>query len=399
MEKSDTVLMPGGVRDLLPGEAHRKRELENKLLKLIISWGYQEVVTPTFEYYEVLAPALGDMLHNQLYRFIDEHGQITVVRPDMTTPIARLVSARLRDQELPLRFCYTANIFRRENHAGRQREFYQAGVELIGAAGPDADGEVISLAAESLKLAGIDDFRITVGHVDVLAGILKGAGFSAAQQEEAKIALSRKDIVAWDRLVAGSQLSGERKRVFASLPYLHGGVEVLQEMDELIMDEPARRGLNILRHVWEILSYYGFRHQVCIDLTLLRGLGYYTGLVFECYVNGVGYPICGGGRYDELLAKFGFPCPATGFALTIDRILDALDNQSLSYHKQTPDFFIIGADMGEVVKKARELRQDGFIVEVDLTERPRQEAIAYASRKGIPHILVLDNLEKVERVK
>lgn len=148
--------------------------------------------------------------------------------------------------------------------------------------------------------------------------------------------------------------------------------------------------------MWKILSYYGFRDQVCIDLTLLRGLGYYTGLVFECYVQGVGYPVCGGGRYDELLAKFGFPCPATGFALTIDRVLDALDKQSPSYDDQIPDYFITGSDMGEVVKKARELRQDGFIVEVDLTERPRREAIAYASRKGIPHILVMDHDEKVE---
>lgn len=216
--------MPGGVRDLLPAEARRKRELENNLLRLIRSWGYQEVVTPTFEYYEVLATALDDMLHNQLYRFIDEHGQITVLRPDMTTPIARLVSARLRDQEFPLRFCYTANIFRRENHAGRQREFYQAGVELIGAAGPDADAEVISLAAESMKLAGVGDFTITVGHVDVLTGILKGAGYSAAEQEQAKVALSKKDIVAWDKLVEGSQLTGKYKKALASLPYLHGGI-------------------------------------------------------------------------------------------------------------------------------------------------------------------------------
>ena len=195
MEYSGTVLMPGGVRDLLPGEAHCKRELENNLLQLFRTWGYQEVVTPTFEYYEVLAPALGDLLHDQLYRFIDDRGQVMVLRPDMTTPIARLVSTRLQDQELPMRLCYAANVFRRESHAGRQREFYQAGVELLGAEGPDADAEIIGLAAEALKLAGVKDFRITVGHVDVLQGLLKGAGFSAAEQQQAEIALSKKDLV------------------------------------------------------------------------------------------------------------------------------------------------------------------------------------------------------------
>jgi ATP phosphoribosyltransferase regulatory subunit len=398
MENSGTVLMPGGVRDLLPGEARRKRHLEDKLLRLFSSWGYQEVVTPTFEYYEVLAPALGDMLHNQLYRFIDDRGQIMVLRPDMTTPIARLVSTRLQDQEFPQRFCYLANVYRRESHAGRQREYYQTGVELVGAAGPDADAEVISLAAEALKLAGVEDFRITVGHVDVLAGVLKGAGFSAAEQEQAKIALSKKDLVTWEGLVAGAQLSGDKKKAVAALPYLHGGLEVFGQLEGLIQDEPAKRGLASLRRVWKILSDHGFCEQVNIDPTLLRVLGYYKGLVFECYAEGVGYPLCGGGRYDELLAKFGYPCPATGFALTMDRVLDALEKQALPFDEQTPDYFITGDNIDEVVKKARELRANGFIVEVDLSERPRQEAIACASRKGIPFILVMENSEeKVER--
>lgn len=390
MDNSGTVLMPGGVRDLLSGEARQKRELENNLLKLFQLWGYQEVVTPTFEYYDVLAPALGGLLPDQLYRFIDDRGQITVMRPDMTTPIARLVSARLIDKEFPQRLCYAANVFRRESHTGRQREYYQAGVELLGAAGPDADAEVISLAAESMKLAGVREFQITVGHVDVLAGVLQGAGFSAKEHEQAEIALSKKDLVTWEGLVANSHLSPERKEAFASLPYMHGGVEVLNQLAGLIQDEPAKKGLASLCRVWEILSDYGFCDQVKIDLTLLRGLGYYTGLVFECYVNGVGYPVCGGGRYDELLAKFGYPCPATGFALTIDRVLEALDKQFPSLIDQIPDYFITGDDMVEVTGKAKELRENGFIVEIDIMERSRDESISYASRKGIPHILVME---------
>ncbi|MGI6405623.1 MAG: ATP phosphoribosyltransferase regulatory subunit [Syntrophaceticus sp.] len=390
MDNSGTVLMPGGVRDLLSGEARQKRELENNLLELFQLWGYQEVVTPTFEYYDVLAPALGDLLPDQLYRFIDDQGRITVLRPDMTTPIARLVSARLIDKEFPQRLCYAANVFRRESHSGRQREYYQAGVELLGAAGPDADAEVISLAAESMKLAGVKEFQITVGHVDVLAGVLQGAGFSTKERKQAEIALSKKDLVTWEGLVADSHLSPERKDAFASLPYMHGGVEVLNQLAGLIQDEPAQKGLASLCRVWEILSDYGFREQVKIDLTLLRGLGYYTGLVFECYVNGVGYPVCGGGRYDQLLANFGYPCPATGFALTIDRVMEVLDKQFPSFMEQIPDYFITGDDMGEVAGKAKELREKGFIVEVDITEQPREKSISYASRKGIPHILVME---------
>ncbi|MGB9793260.1 MAG: ATP phosphoribosyltransferase regulatory subunit, partial [Thermacetogeniaceae bacterium] len=176
MENSGMVLMPGDVKDMLPAEAKRKRELETRLLGLFESYGYQEVVTPTFEFYEMLEPALDRGMREHLFRFIDEQGRIIVLRPDMTTPIARLISTRLRDRELPMRFCYVANIFRRENHAGRQREFYQAGVELVGGSGAEADAEVISLACEALKLAGVRSFQISVGHVEVLEGVLAEAG-------------------------------------------------------------------------------------------------------------------------------------------------------------------------------------------------------------------------------
>lgn len=389
MENSGMVLMPGGVRDMLPAEARRKRELEGRLLTLFESYGYQEVVTPTFEFYEVLEPALDKGMHEQLYRFIDDRGRIMVLRPDMTTPIARLVSTRLRDRDLPMRFCYVANIFRRENHAGRQREFYQAGVELLGAAGAEADAEVISLACEALRLAGIKNFQITVGHVEVLAGALTGAGLTEAEREKAKLALSNKDLVTWQNLIANSHISREHKESLADLPYLHGGIEMLSRIEGLISHPGAREGVVRLHKVWEILASYGFRKQVCIDLTLLRGLGYYTGIVFEGYTPGVGYPLCGGGRYDGLLAKFGFNCPATGFALGIERIMAALEKEELPA-EQVPDYYITGTDLKEVIRRARALRETGCSVEIDVSGLPQEESIAYASRRGIPHILVVE---------
>lgn len=389
MENSGMVLMPGGVRDLLPGEARRKRELEAGLLRLFEAWGYREVITPTFEFYEVLAPALGEMLHDQLYRFIDDRGRIMVLRPDMTTPIARLVSTRLREQPLPLRLCYVANVFRRENHAGQQREFYQAGVELLGAPGPEADAEVIGLAGEALKLAGIKDFRITLGQVEVLTGVLAGAGFSAPDLEQAKLALSKKDLVTWEQLVASSPLAPDRKEALTALPSLRGGVEVLEAVEGLIRGGGAALGLAALRRVWERLADYGLQDQVDLDLTLLRGLTYYTGIVFEGYAPGVGYPLCGGGRYDKLLARFGFPCPATGFALNIERVLAAREKDA-AFHEQAPDYFITGGDPREIVKKARALRQEGNTVEIEVAGLPLEESIAYASRKGVPQILVLE---------
>lgn len=389
MENYGTVLMPGGVRDMLPAEARQKRELENRLLMLFESYGYQEVVTPTFEYYEMLEPALDREMHERLFRFIDERGRIMVLRPDMTTPIARLVSTRLRDRELPMRFCYVANIFRRENHAGRQREFYQAGVELVGGVGAEADAEVISLACEALRLAGVKEFQITIGHVEVLAGVLAEAGLKEAEREEARLALSNKDLVAWQNLIAGSGISHDYREALMDLPYLHGGIETLSLIEGLISHPLAQEGIVRLRKVWEILGNYGFAEHVCIDLTLLRGLGYYTGIVFEGYTPGVGYPLCGGGRYDGLLAKFGVDCPATGFALGIERIMSALEKEGLP-QEQVPEYYITGSDHKEVIRRARMLRGSGYRVEIDVSGLPQEKAIAFASRRGIPHILVVE---------
>lgn len=389
MENSGTVLMPGGVRDLLPAEARCKRELENRLLGLFASWGYQEVVTPTFEYYEVLAPAMGTLLHDRLYRFIDDRGQIMLLRPDMTTPIARLVSTRLKDQQFPQRFCYVTNVFRRDNQAGQQREYYQAGVELLGAASPEADAEALCLAGEALRLAGIGEFRLAVGQVDILSGVLEGSGFTGLEQERAKEALSRKDLVAWEQLVSAARLSSASQEIMAVLPYLHGSIEVLDRVAGLISDPRAQEGLEGLRRVWQILTGCGFREELYIDLTMLGGLGYYTGIVFEGYAPGVGYPLCGGGRYDDLLSKFSFSCPATGFALGIERIMAALEKQGLP-EDGVPDYFLIDADSCRLFKKAKALRESGYGVEIAVNSLPVAEAIAYASRKGIPHIIVED---------
>lgn len=389
MENSGMVLMPGGVRDLLFGEARRKRELENSMLQLFKTWGYSEVTTPTFEFYEVLAPALGEVLRDQFFRFIDERGRIMVLRPDMTTPIARLVSTRLKGESFPLRLCYVASIFRRENHAGQQREFYQVGVELIGAVGPEADAEVISLAGEALKTAGVKEFYLTVGQAGVLAGILEETNFTQEEREKAKVALSRKDFVAWEKLIANSPLPKDQREALRALPYLHGGVEVLAQVEGLVSDSRVRAGLAHLRKTWEILNDYELQDQICFDLSLLRGLGYYTGIVFEGYAPGVGYPLCGGGRYDELLSKFGFSCPATGFALGVERVLVALGKESVS-RDQVPDYFIVGSNPRDVVQKAQELRRKSCTVEIEVSGRPLEQSITYATRKGIPHILVFD---------
>jgi len=185
--------------------------------------------------------------------------------------------------------------------------------------------------------------------------------------------------------------SGEQREVLENLPHLQGGIEILDQVEGFLQSEDALAGLSRLRFVWEILTDYGLEDHVSFDLGFLRGLGYYTGIIFEGYAPGVGYPLCGGGRYDRLLEKFGFSCPATGFAINIERFLLAMKEEKIQVTPamRVADYFIVGENFGEVAKKARQLREQGFVVEIEVSGRSPEEAVAYAAKKGVPHILVM----------
>jgi ATP phosphoribosyltransferase regulatory subunit len=325
----NTWPIPAGTRDLLPGEAKRRREMEARMVKVFAQRDYQEVVTPVLEYFDTLTIDLGEEIGGELFRLLDRDGRLLVLRPDMTTPIARLVSTRFRNQPLPLRLFYVANVFRYESpQAGRLREFGQAGVELIGLASPEADAEVISLAVEALQLAGLKDFQICLGETQVINGILEDTNLPETVVRTLKGAMTRKDLVGLENLLVQNQVSKQKQEMVLAISNLYGGPEVLKEASKLTSNERALQALAYLGKVWTCLVGLGVDRFVRLDLGLLRGFEYYTGIVFEGYTADLGFPLCGGGRYDNLLGKFDYPCPATGFALGLERLLLALDGQN-----------------------------------------------------------------------
>lgn len=365
--------IPYGTKDFLPGEATRKRNMETRVAALFSRWGYEEVVTPTFEYWELFDSG---MLTEQTFKFFDRTGSTLVLRPDMTTPIARLSATRLRESGRPKRLCYIANVFRHEQaQAGRQCEFYQAGVELLGAGSAAADAEMIALAAQTIGEAGLEDFKISVGHVDFLNGIIEKTGLPPAGKEKVRGLISGRDLAGLEAFLQEAGLPEGVQGALGEVMLLQGGGELLERAG-LLADNPlSQKALDNLSEIYARLQDYGVADKVKFDLGLIRNLGYYTGMVFEAYTAGMGFPIAGGGRYDRMMLVFGDDCPATGFSVGIDRLLLVLGRNG--NRERLEDVTYIGWAEGcfaKALAEADKLRSAGKGAEVALAACTQGEA-------------------------
>lgn len=370
MESNVALLtqIPAGTKDFLPGDAKRKRMLEAKWSALFEQWGFREIITPTLEYFQVLAAGVGTNLEPDMYKFLDRENSILALRPDMTTPIARVAASRLKDEPLPLRLYYIANVFQHvaQVQAGRQREFSQTGVELLGAGTPMADAEVIALAVEALREAGLSGLQVSMGQVDFINGVMEETGLPAEERQAIKLALVNRDFVGLTNLLSDSNLSPEKQAFITGIPLMHGKGEVIRKALTMTDNYKARQALENLHTIYAMLDMYGMAEYVNIDLGLIRDFDYYTGMVFEVYTPGLGFPICGGGRYDNLVAQFGLAIPATGFAIGAERAILALQRQGYTFPAD-PERHLIVYQQGfepQAVQKARELREKGLIVEM-----------------------------------
>lgn len=313
--------IPPGTRDVLPDEMRELRRLHASLLEVFERHGYGEVATPAIEYDEVMARGLGPSA-TATYRFFGEQGELLALRGDMTIPIARLVASRLAEAELPLRLCYVANAYRAiQPGRGQLREFGQAGVELIGGEAPAGTAEVVEVLEAALDAVGLSRAVIGLGDADLYTQLLTELGIAGAAREAALNRLARHDLVGLEAAVAGvNGVSAETVGTLVALSQLRGGREVLDEARAL-GGEAVERATARIGETYEALEERDAAGRVLIDLGLLRDLGYYTGAILEVYDPAVGYVIGGGGRYDELMARFGHDRPAAGFSLYLERLL------------------------------------------------------------------------------
>jgi ATP phosphoribosyltransferase regulatory subunit len=371
---TDTLLqVPYGTRDVLPGEAAARRQMEDKICSLFTLWGYDEVATPTFEYLDTFAgmgqPGAG------AFKFFDRKDNILMLRTDMTTPIARMVATRMRKDTGVKRLFYRAQLFRYEEaQAGRQCEFTQCGIEMMGAAGAAADAEVIALAVSTLLEAGLRDFNITLGHMEFINGLIEAAALTEDQAQAIKQCLIKRNVAGLEETVEAAHIPEQLAGIFKELLFLHGGIGLLEDMRQQVLSPRCRNALDNLRAIYELAEAYGVAQYLSFDLGLTRSLDYYTGMLFEGYAAGMGYSLIGGGRYDNMMQRFGKPCPATGFALGIDRIALTLERQGKQLAKEPETVFVAygSGKAAEGIRTACSLRKEGK--RVKLADRAMTEA-------------------------
>ncbi|HSI79916.1 MAG TPA: ATP phosphoribosyltransferase regulatory subunit [Solirubrobacterales bacterium] len=311
--------IPPGTRDILPDEMRELRRLRAALVDAFERFGYGEVATPTIEYEEVLAR--GDERGAPVaYRFFDEHGELLAMRSDMTVPIARLVANRFAASEPPFRLCYIASAYRAVRpQRGQLREFTQAGVELIGAGAPDGTAEVIEVLSAALDAAGLGRAVIGLGDSELYRQVLDELGVAGEERDRVLDCLARHDHVGLEGEVGRLEIAAADRETLLELPTLRGGPEVLERARSL-GGEATERATRRLAGTYDAIAARGGADRVSLDLGLLRDLGYYTGAILEVYDPALGHILGGGGRYDELMSRFGRPLPAAGFALHLERL-------------------------------------------------------------------------------
>jgi ATP phosphoribosyltransferase regulatory subunit len=306
---------PPGTRDVLPEEMRELRALTERLRSSFEQAGYGEVWTPALEYEDVLRTG-DDRSAGAGYRLFDEHGEVLALRSDMTIPIARLTATRFADADPPFRLCYFAHAYRAPARgAGELREFLQSGIELIGVPAPEGEAEVVALIVEALDQAGLRRQRVGIGDGSLYRSLLQSLDVPAERHRPLLERLSRRDLAGLAMGVAELGLPGAERELLTRLPELRGGPEVLERADGHVAG--AMEGLRALH---ALLEERGVAERVIFDLGLVRELGYYTGAVFEVYDPAVGFALGGGGRYDELIGRFGRPLPACGIALDVQRV-------------------------------------------------------------------------------
>lgn len=356
------VHTPEGVRDIYGEEYAGKLRIENLIMEKVRSYGYEDIQTPTFEFFDVFSKEVGTTPSRELYKFFDKEGNTLVLRPDFTPSMARCAAKYFMDEDVPIRFCYSGNTFtNNSNLQGKLKEATQMGAELIGEASVEADGEMAAMVIEALLATGLKDFQLSIGNVEYFKGICMEAGLDEETELELREFISGKNYFGAEDLLREKQVPGEYREALLQVTDLFGTYEALEQAKLPIHNERSLNAVERLKALYQVLCYYGVEKYVSFDLGMLSKYHYYTGVIFKAYTYGVGDAIVKGGRYDTLLGRFGKEAPAIGFMVVVDDLMAALERQGIKvdlppkaeimeYSKDTYQ---------EVLAKAKKLRREG----------------------------------------
>ena len=385
---------PEGVRDIYAEECARKLAVQKKIQNVFRLYGYQDIETPVFEFFDIFKKERGSAGTREMYKFFDRENNTLVLRPDITPSIARCVAKYFREETGPLRLCYLGSAFLNTvSYRGRLHETTQTGVELIGDNTSDGDGEMIALVIDALKAAGLQEFQVELGQVDFFRGLVEEAGMDGETQEQLRELIENKNFFGVEELLSRQSMSEEQKQVFLKLPELFGNIEQIRLASTLTSNQRALRAIDRLERVQEILDIYGLGDYVSYDLGMLSKYSYYTGIIFKAYTYGTGEYLVTGGRYDKLLIQFGKDAPAVGFAIVVDQLMLALSRQKIETDVFMVDTIILYEPSARetAILLAGHFRQGN--TPVQLIRKPDGKSVtdyvSYARRHGMASVLYL----------
>ena len=401
--KQQNLHTPDGVRDIYSAEYRKKNELENKLQKVFGLYGYHNVQTPMFEYFDVFGKEVGTIPSKELYKFFDREGNTLVLRPDITPSIARMATTLYDTEKLPIRLCYKGNTFiNHSSYRGRLHETTQAGAELIGLDSVEADAEMVAMAVESLKEVGLGDFQIHIGNVDFFESFIAETGLDKEEELKLREFISNRNYFGVDELLQSANTKETTKAAFQVLPELIGGVEILRDAKKYALNSRTIEALKRLEALYELLTAYGVEKYVTFDLSMSGTYGYYTGIIFRGYTYGTGDAIVKGGRYDHLLEKLGKASPSIGFVIVVDELLNAFARQKLPISYKNKNTFILydAGRQAEAIKLAKEFRANGKPTELVLKREDKkiEEYISCAKQNLCVSMMYLRNTNDIEMV-
>lgn len=356
---------PEGVRDIYNGECSQKHHLQTEIRKVFDSYGYEEIETPSFEYFEVFSREVGTIPSKDLYKFFDREGNTLVLRPDFTPSVSRACATYFNPEHQVITLSYTGNTFiNNSSYQGRLKETTQMGVERIGDDSAEADAELLAMTVECLLKAGLKEFQVSVGQVDYFKSLLQDASLDIEEEENLRSLISQKNYFCVEDLVRSQNIPESLEKAFLELPHLFGSSEVLQKARSLTDNICAIKAVERLEEIYEILKIYGYEKYVSFDFGMLSKFQYYTGIIFQAYTYGTGEPVVKGGRYNNLLKHFGKPAASIGFGITVDNLLMALSRQKISLPEKKAPVILTYTETNrrEAILEAQKLRNEGTAV-------------------------------------
>lgn len=399
--KEKLLHIPEGVRDIYNSECRVKLMLEKKLHRVLEGYGFHDIQTPSFEFFDIFNQERGTVASRDMYKFFDREGNTLVLRPDITPSIARCMAKYFKEETLPIRLCYIGNTYINSSSLqGKLKEVTQLGAELMNDDSGEADAELLALTIDCLIQSGLKDFQVEIGNADFFRAMVEESGF----KEEDEISnlrglIENKNMFGMEDILAGKEIREDLKNVFLKFPELFGNLDILNQAKELTSNPRALKAIKRLEDIYAILSEYGYEKYISYDLGMLSQYNYYTGIIFKAYTYGTGEAIATGGRYDNLVGQFGKEAPAIGLAIVIDQLMFALTRQQLVEAPEDRDTLILYEEKyrRQAVGLANHFRADGInTILQKMSQENIEHYIAYSKNFNIGGILLLNNDSNIQ---